>query len=250
MRPMSVATGKPLWQQVKDAICAEIENGAYRDGVLPSAGRLGAIYGVHPHTVRRALLELQTAGLVRVENGRGAFVQPHALDYRLGVRPFVDHILESGQVPGGQLLDATRVPATEKDRILLDLGPDDDVLLMKVVCESDGVPMVTSRHRMSYTRFADFPAIYEPTGLMPAAWAHFGFNSTTYGRRIRARQPSPEEARALQQPQTTPVLEAEYVSVDKKTKVPLKHSVAAFAAERVRLGTGDLSLLSTADPSP
>jgi DNA-binding transcriptional regulator YhcF (GntR family) len=67
---------RPPYVQVVDALRQEIERGDLEPGVkLPTHQQLVAQYGVSLGTVKRALGELQGAGLVVSRQGQGAFVR-------------------------------------------------------------------------------------------------------------------------------------------------------------------------------
>src|SRR5919107_523901 len=70
--------GITRWRRVADDIRSHIGDGIISD-VLPSELELAARYGVNRHTVRRAIAALTADGLLRVERGRGTFVntKPH-----------------------------------------------------------------------------------------------------------------------------------------------------------------------------
>lgn len=61
--------------KVADAIIADIESGALREGdQLPSEGKLAANYKVSVGTVQKALARLANTGIISREHGRGTFV--------------------------------------------------------------------------------------------------------------------------------------------------------------------------------
>jgi GntR family transcriptional regulator len=62
-----------LWQQVADNLRAEVASGELTDR-LPGEHELADQYGVSRDTVRRAIQELATEGLLVVLHGRGTFV--------------------------------------------------------------------------------------------------------------------------------------------------------------------------------
>lgn len=62
-----------LWQQVADDLRAEIERGELTDR-LPGELELAEQYGVSRDTIRRAIQELASEGLLVVLHGRGTFV--------------------------------------------------------------------------------------------------------------------------------------------------------------------------------
>jgi GntR family transcriptional regulator len=65
----------PLYQQLADRLRRQIAEGAYRIGDrLPSEDALGEEFGVSRITVRAALDQLSSAGLLRRQRGKGTFV--------------------------------------------------------------------------------------------------------------------------------------------------------------------------------
>jgi GntR family transcriptional regulator len=65
----------PLWRRTRDAIVARIVDGEFAAGaMLPSEPELGAQLGVSQGTARKALSELERAGVVERRQGRGTFV--------------------------------------------------------------------------------------------------------------------------------------------------------------------------------
>ena len=65
----------PLYERVRLALAASIEDGTYQPGDrLPSEARLAEELGVNRLTVRRAIEELARAGMVESRQGSGTFV--------------------------------------------------------------------------------------------------------------------------------------------------------------------------------
>ncbi len=72
---LSDASGVPYYRQVVDQIAAMIRSGALPALTeLPSVRRLGVDLKVSPITTRRAYADLEAAGLVTRQQGRGTFV--------------------------------------------------------------------------------------------------------------------------------------------------------------------------------
>ncbi|MEL7277907.1 MAG: GntR family transcriptional regulator [Pseudomonadota bacterium] len=66
---------QPLYRQVYDTVLARITGGDLRAGaMLPNEFDLGAEMGVSQGTARKALIELERAGVVERRQGRGTFV--------------------------------------------------------------------------------------------------------------------------------------------------------------------------------
>lgn len=65
----------PLYKRVHDTLVERIVSGDLRPGtMLPSEFNLGTELGVSQGTVRKALIALEAAGLVKRQQGRGTFV--------------------------------------------------------------------------------------------------------------------------------------------------------------------------------
>ena len=102
--------GVAVWRQIEQILAAEIAaKGFGEDGRLPSEGELARRFDVNRHTVRRAMLGLAALGLVSVEQGRGTFVQPGAIDYTIGKRTrFTENLKRHQHSAAGKLLASSR----------------------------------------------------------------------------------------------------------------------------------------------
>ena len=101
-------SGVAVWRQIADTLTQEIRDRTYvATGRLPGEAELSTRFGVNRHTLRQAVAALQTEGLVRVEPGRGMFVQHELLDYELSRRTrFSNNLMRQGLLPSKQLLTA------------------------------------------------------------------------------------------------------------------------------------------------
>ena len=67
---------EPLWHQVEQSIRAAIDSGTWKSGArIPGEDQLTDLLGVSRITVRHALANLEAAGILRREHGRGTFVR-------------------------------------------------------------------------------------------------------------------------------------------------------------------------------
>jgi DNA-binding FadR family transcriptional regulator len=107
---------EPAYRQLARLLKAAIDAGEYAPGRrLPSEVHLGQIYGVGRNTVRDALRELKSSGIVRTVTGSGSYVR--------GEQEVTMVTVTSGVVI------ATRMPTAEERR---DLGLDEGVALFVV----------------------------------------------------------------------------------------------------------------------
>ena len=79
MTPISRRSNWPLYLQIADELRGQILSEALRPGArLPSEHDLMATYGAARQTVRKAIAELKSEGLLDSERGRGVFVRARA----------------------------------------------------------------------------------------------------------------------------------------------------------------------------
>jgi GntR family phosphonate transport system transcriptional regulator len=220
--------GVAVWRQIEQILSAEIAAHGFGDeGRLPSEAELARRFDVNRHTVRRAMLRLAATGLVSVEQGRGTFVQPGAIDYRIGKRTrFTENLQQQHHTSAGVVLSAEKTKADPTVAKALNIRAGALVYQIESRHDSDGVPITYARNWYPAARFADLPATIESAGGITAALAEWS--------RIGSVLPSSDVARRLQINRQQPVMWVENVDVD-ETGVPIKYGITHFAADRVQL---------------
>ena len=229
--------GVAVWRQIEQILAKEIAaSGFGEDGRLPSEGELARRFDVNRHTIRRAMLGLAAQGLVSVEQGRGTFVQPGAIDYTIGRRTrFTENLRQQHHSPAGKMLSAARVKADPTVAKALGLRAGAFVYRIESLHEADSVPLTYARNFYPAARFSDLPDVLERVGGITKAMAEYGV--TDYLRkwsRIGSVLPSSDVARRLQINRQQPVLWVENVDVDTEG-TPIKYGFTHFAADRVQL---------------
>lgn len=230
-------SGMALWHQIAEKLEREIIAGRYPAGErLPTETRLVEQFGVNRHTVRRAVAALAERGLVRIEQGRGTFVQESVLDYRVKKRTrFSENVADQNRAPLGRLREVREEPAAEAVAKALGLRRGTPVVVVERTGEADGRPISVSSHYFPKARLPDLPAVIRETGSISAALTQLGFADYTRKlTRVTARQARAADARLLQQAPNKPILMTEGINVD-ATGQPIEYSVARFASDRVQL---------------
>ncbi|WP_405948339.1 GntR family transcriptional regulator [Streptomyces prunicolor] len=78
--PGDIVRPSPMYKQLADRLAEAIAEGEYEPGsVLPSETQLMERYSVSRPTVRSAIAELRSMGLVESQHGKGSFVRAHGL---------------------------------------------------------------------------------------------------------------------------------------------------------------------------
>jgi GntR family phosphonate transport system transcriptional regulator len=229
--------GVAVWRQIEQILSAEIAaHGFGEEGRLPSEAELARRFDVNRHTVRRAMLRLAATGLVSVEQGRGTFVQPGAIDYRIGKRTrFTENLQQQHHTSAGVVLSADKTKADPTVAKALSIRAGALVYQIESRHDSDGVPITYARNWYPAARFADLPATIESAGGITAALAEYGVvDYTRKWSRIGSVLPSSDVARRLQINRQQPVMWVENVDVD-ENGVPIKYGITHFAADRVQL---------------
>jgi GntR family phosphonate transport system transcriptional regulator len=230
-------TGFPLWQQIADTIAQEIRDRIYGPGDrLPTELELAERFGVNRHTVRRAVASLQDFGLLRIEQGRGTFVQEDIVDYPLSRRTrFSEIIRRQAKTPSGELLRSATIPADAAIAEALAIRVGAPVALIETVGKADGQPISLAAHHFPLERFPDLFEAYAEARKITPMFERLGVadyvRKTT---RVTARMPDSHEMRHLHLARMTPVLFVEAINVDGEGR-PIEYGQTRFSSSRVQI---------------
>ena len=137
----------PIYVQIEEEIKHKILLGEYQEGeAIPSERDLTEIFNVSRMTVRQAINNLVTSGLLYREKGRGTFVSSPKLEQSLNsLTSFTEDMLSRGYKPSSKILVFEKhIPSNEiaKD-LLLDEG--EEVYLVMRIRNADEIPMAIER---------------------------------------------------------------------------------------------------------
>lgn len=234
---MERQAGLTLWRFIYNALTEEIESGAFQPGSkLPSESELSQRFAVNRHTVRRALSTMAEEGLIRVEQGRGSFVEEHILDYLIGARTrFSEIVGNQARSLVGRVLSSEVIQAGPDLARYLDIKEGAACYRVDTLRQADDRPITFASHHFPYARFPELPDKLKGELSISQALASFG--CADYRRRttrVIARLPDANEAVSLQQPRSRPILVTESVNVDTEGK-PVEFGIARFASDRVQI---------------
>ena len=234
---MYLTDGEPIWRQIAGTLEAEIDQGVYEPGDrLPTEADLSRRFAVNRHTVRRAMSHLQEVGKVRIEQGRGTFVQSDLIEYPIGERTrFTQNITSGNRMPSKTLLRTEQVRADAVIARNLDLRKGAPVVLLEAVSEVDGRPISVATHYFPAKRFEGMIAAFRDTLSITAALDACGVHdSKRFSTRITATMPTRQLAAHLQQPPTRPVLQTESINVDMDGRA-IEYGLSYYASDRTQL---------------
>lgn len=229
--------GIALWRQIQSILENEITTGAFAPGQrLPTEQMLAARFEVNRHTIRRSLAQLSERGLVRIEQGRGTFVQENVVDYALGKRTrFSENLSRQSRIPGGRMTRGLKTFPPREARRALDIPAETEIILIETVGEADGQPISFSSHYFPAPRFPGLITSYRAHGSITATLKHYGVHDyLRKSTRITARMPVSLEAGHLRMPRNRPILVTESVNIDSRG-IPIEFGITRFSSDWVQL---------------
>jgi len=159
-KKLDAGNGTPLYEQLIEKICQNIENGTFPIGrKIPAETELGKIYGVSRITVRRAIEELTAKGLIECKQGKGTFVKaPYVSSESLKkICSFHEACAMVGKKPSTKVLANYSENATERDCNELQMRSNTHVVVITRLRLADGQPVMleTNRFSMAYSYLLD-----------------------------------------------------------------------------------------------
>src|SRR5262249_36868609 len=133
----------PLYAQVEAVLAADIAGGTLPAGSqLPTENDLIERFGVSRPTVRRAIQNLVTRGLVEIQRGKGTYVtRPKIVQELTALSGFVEDMQARGRPPPARLLDRRPVGADKPVAQHLALPGGSLVVRIRRVRLADGEPV-------------------------------------------------------------------------------------------------------------
>lgn len=230
-------SGVAVWRQIADTLSTEIRDRSFvSTGRLPSETELATRFGVNRHTLRQAVGALQTEGLLRIEKGRGMFVQFELLNYALSRRTrFSENLQRQGLLPGKQMLAARGMGAPERVARMLKLDKGEQVLMVETLNEANEQPVSLATAYYPAVRFEGLLDLLQDGASTSEILGRFGVQDYLRAEsRITTQMPNDETARLLRQPATRPLLCVECLDVDMQGE-PIKYGETVFCGDRVQL---------------
>jgi GntR family phosphonate transport system transcriptional regulator len=205
-----------LWREIKARIERDIVARRFRrDEPLPSERLLAEQYGVHRHTLRRAMAELEAEGLVSVQQGRGTFIESEVLAYRIGRRVrFTENALQAGFEPEATLLGHGFARPTAEQAERLGLRSGSRLAVLNTLRRVGGRPVSYATHYFPNALLSEGAAtpdglarLFETSRSITAVLAALGVADYLRLRtEVSGRMPDAAEARTLEISTAQPIL--------------------------------------------
>jgi len=144
----------PKHQQLRNILTELVSTDLQPGDMLPSERQLCADYGVSRITVREALGQLVTEGLLVRSQGKGTFVASRPVRSRLHIASFHEDMRRMGLVPSTVVLAAGRAPPPANTVQRLGLTPPGSAYHVRRLRLADRVPMSVDLQSSLYDTLA------------------------------------------------------------------------------------------------
>lgn len=131
----------PVYFQLKNLILKKIQSGEFPEGsLIPSERDLGESLNISRMTVRQALNQLVSEGLLYRQKGIGTFVSRSKIEQR-NIMSFSESVTRKGLFPSTRILFFSKEIINSEIRELLDLKASDTVYILKRLRLASGTPV-------------------------------------------------------------------------------------------------------------
>jgi len=227
---------EPLWHQTEIALRSLIETGEWATGTqIPNEDRLGAMLGISRITLRHALRNLEEAGLLRREHGRGTFVRSATVVAGArGLTSFTDEMQTLGLAVGTRVLEADLVPASAEMADALDIAAGEPLLRLRRLRLGNAAPIgIQTAHLPA----ALVPGLYETATAIDSLYetlrTRFGIAPVKAKEVYRVGQVQAEDAELIQQPAGTPAFVVERIAYS--SRGPFELTLSTMRADRYEI---------------
>lgn len=227
---------EPLWHQAETALRSLIERGEWASGSqIPNEDRLCEMLGISRITVRHALRNLEEAGLLRREHGRGTFVRSATVVAGVrGLTSFTDEMKTLALAPSTRLLQAHRVLATEEMADALEIALGDSVVQLKRLRLGNGMPIGIQTSHLPEARV---PGLYEEAAQVQSLYAWLkercDINPVKAKEVYRVGRVDEADAEVIQLAAGTPAFEVERIAFD--SRGPFEYALSTMRADRYEI---------------
>ncbi|MEV0185796.1 GntR family transcriptional regulator [Streptomyces sp. NPDC050625] len=137
-----ITTGAvPKHEQLRDILAEMCTSQLSPGDPLPSERQLCLVHGVSRITVREAIGQLESEGLVTRVRGKGTFVAERTYRSELHLASFSEDMRQLGLKPGTVVLSVNRNPPPPQTAAVLGLLPDQDAYHVRRLRLADGSPI-------------------------------------------------------------------------------------------------------------
>jgi GntR family transcriptional regulator len=227
---------EPLWHQAEMSLRSLIKGGEWSAGSqLPNEDRLGDMLGISRITLRHALRNLEEAGLLRREHGRGTFVRSATVVAGVrGLTSFTEEMRTLALEATTRLLEANRVDATLEMADALEIAVGDPIVQLKRLRLGNGLPIGIQTSHLPEARV---PGLLDAAPSLQSLYSWLAercdINPVKAKEIYRVGRVAEVDAELIELAANTPAFEVERIAYD--SKGPFEYALSTMRADRYEI---------------
>lgn len=211
---------QPLYVQVREDLRRMLSKGDYKPhDCLPSEAKLMALYGVSRITIRQALRDLNTEGLIFSLPGKGNFVsRPKAIQNMQRLEGFAEAMSLNGFDTSSRVIDSRHFPAPEAVSRALGIPALSQVFEVRRVRYLNHNPVSVDISYFPEDIGKDLEKLDLSADIFPLLENQLGIPLGAADLSLDAQFAEPSIAELLEVPGESPVLHVERLSFDQNNR--------------------------------
>lgn len=202
----------PVYYQLKNIILKKIKDGEFSEGShIPSERELGESLNISRMTVRQALNQLVSEGVLYREKGRGTFVSKGKIVQR-NIMSFSDTVRNRGLVPSTVVLHFKKIQDRLDIKDLLNLREDDCLYNIKRLRLANELPIAIEEVFIPERYCHGLEAFDLKSSLYKLLMEEYSLTISYMDSIIEAAKPIKEEKKLLDLSDSTPILRITSIS--------------------------------------
>jgi GntR family transcriptional regulator len=231
-----------MYYQLKELLREKIAAGEWQPGtMIPSERELSEEYSISRMTVRQALTELSTEGILRRVQGKGTFVaQPKIQQGLTRLTGFTEDMRTRGSKAGGQVLRLELETPSTLALAALQITPTQPVVLLERLRLAQSEPIALETCHLHFSNVEKLLLEdFANNSLYNLLTEKYGITPTRAEQQVEADLCSQREQKLLRLSEKSPVLRNRRVTFDQWGR-PFEYTESAYRADRYVL-QADLS---------
>lgn len=202
----------PVYYQLKNIILDKIKKGEYPEGsLIPSERDLGENLNISRMTVRQALNQLVTEGVLYREKGKGTFVSKSKIVQR-NIMSFSETVRNKGLTPSTNVLEFARITGRPDIKEMLDLDANDGLYCFKRLRLANDLPIAIEEVFIPEKYCPNLEEHNLKSSLYKLLKEEYSLSVNFMDSSIEAAKPTREEKKLLMLTDSTPVLRISSIS--------------------------------------
>ena len=196
----------PAYSQLKNIILEKINSGEYSAGKpIPSERELSEVLNISRMTVRQALNQLTSEGILYRERGVGTFVSKAKIEQR-NIMSFSDTVSKRGMTPSTKVLKFEKIKPSDDIRNILMLKENEAVYNVKRLRLANNIPVAIEESFIPEKHCPDLEKFDLRHSLYRILREEYHYNLAYADNLIEAAKASGETKKLLEIPGSVPVL--------------------------------------------